>query len=146
MKSLLIMTALTISISANATSTALVTLKMNSGFSPRPQSVQLTISDDGSVVKTIHTQREVTKETFAKLSANSISSIKDKIEKIDDNAKLIDPNPKAPKCTDAPSSSVAVNKGGKEITVKTRASCHTSQVESLEAEQLIDLVTVFNTL
>lgn len=146
MKNLLIISALALSFSATAASTNLITLKKSSGFSPRPQSVQIVISDNGTIVRTISTTKDVTKETLGKLSVNVVSAIKDKIESIDDNAVLVNPNPKAPKCMDAPSSSVSVNKGGKEITIKRRASCHTSTVESYQADNLINLISAFETL
>ncbi|MFA6236938.1 MAG: hypothetical protein WC635_06385 [Bacteriovorax sp.] len=146
MKSLLVLSVMALSLSANAASTALITLTKSSGFSPRPQSVVLTISENGSVVKSVRTTKDATKETLAKLSANAVAALKDKIESIEDDAKLVDPNPKAPKCMDAPSTSVSVNKGGKEITLYVRASCHTSQVENGNADALIDLVTAFSSL
>lgn len=146
MKNLLILTALALSFSASAADTTLLMLKRSSGFSPRPQAIHITISENGSIVRTVSTMREVTKETLGKLSVNAINSIKDKIETIDDNAVLVNPNPKAPKCMDAPSTTVAVNKGGKQITLKLRASCQTSTVDSVGADQLINLITAFETL
>ncbi|MBC7712078.1 MAG: hypothetical protein H7177_01980 [Rhizobacter sp.] len=138
MKNLLILSALALSFSATASD--LVTLSSGSGFGPRVQSSKLTISENGSIVRVIQTQREVTKETIGKLSANAVASLKEKIELIEDNAQLVDPNPKAPKCMDAPSSSVEVNKGGKDITISLTASCHTSAVQNYNAQDITSLI------
>ena len=146
MKNLLVLSVMFLGLSANAGNAPLLTLKSHSGFSPRPSSSQITIFENGKIVRVIQAMREVTRETLGKLSVNSVSSIKEKIETISDNAVLVDLYPEAPKCMDAPSSSVAVNKNGKEITLKERASCHTYEVQDGEAHNLVELVTAFGAL
>jgi hypothetical protein len=144
MKNLIVLSVMALSLSANAGE--LITLSRSSGFSPRPQSTKLTIDESGSIVRVVQTQREVTKETLGKLSANAVQSLKDKIESIDDNAKPVDPNPKAPRCMDAPSSSITVNKGGKSIVISSRASCHTSTVNDGNAVDLASLISSLDRL
>lgn len=72
--------------------------------------------------------------------ANSVEGLKTKIEAIEDDAKLVDPNSKASRCMDVPSNSIVVNKGGKDITIYLRASCHTSKVENYNAEDIAYLI------
>ena len=144
MKNLLVLSALLLSLSVSAAD--LVTLSSGSGFGPRVQSSKIIISETGAVVRTIQTQREVTKETLGKLSNSALQNLKDKIEAIEDNAKLVDPNPKAPRCMDAPSSSVAVNKGGKSIMIYSRSSCHTSTVLDYNAENIVSLIQGLDSL
>jgi hypothetical protein len=144
MKNLIVLSVMVLSLSASAGE--LITLSKSSGFSPRPQSVKVTIEESGSIVRAIHTQGNLKKETLGKLSANAVQSLKDKIESIDDNAKPVDPNPKAPRCMDAPSSSITVNKGGKNILISSRASCHTSTVNDGNAVDLASLISSLDRL
>lgn len=146
MKILLALSIITLSLSVSAADVALITLKKGSGFSPRPQSYQLTISETGAITKTSQSTSGTTKESLGKLSAKAILSIKDKIETISDDAKPVDPNPKAPKCMDAPSTSININKGGKEIVIFKRVACHTSVVNEGEANTLVELMTALQSL
>ncbi|MBC7538807.1 MAG: hypothetical protein H7281_08300 [Bacteriovorax sp.] len=144
MKILVILSVIALSLTAGAAD--LLTYKGSSRFSPIPSSNQVSVSENGKITRVKQVRAAVTREVLGQLSANAVQSLKDQIEGIADNAKLVDPNPKAPRCMDAPSSSVSVNKGGKEITITTRNSCHTSTVEDSNAYSLISLITGLNSL
>jgi hypothetical protein len=144
MKILIILSVMALSLSAGAAD--LLTLTQGSGFSPIPSSSQVSVSENGKIIRFKRVRAAVTKETLGQLSATTVQSLKDKIEGIDDNAKLVDPNPKAPKCMDAPSSSITINKGGKEITISARSSCHTSTVEATNAYSLISIIEGLSSL
>ena len=144
MKNLIVLSAMALSLSASAGE--LITLSRSSGFSPRPQSTKLTIDESGSIVRAVRTLGDLKKENLGKLSASAIQSLKDKIEAIDDNAKLVDPNPKAPRCMDAPSTTVTINKGGKDIVISSIVSCHTSTVDDGNAVELANLISSLETL
>lgn len=144
MKNLVILSIMALSLSAGAAD--LLTLKGNSGFSPVAFSNQVSVNETGKIIRVKRVGGTATREVLGQLSANSVQSLKDQIEGIADNAKLVDPNPKAPKCMDAPSSSISVNKGGKEITLTERASCHTSTVEDSNALALINVIMGLNSL
>ncbi|MDD4975982.1 MAG: hypothetical protein PHY93_16615 [Bacteriovorax sp.] len=102
MKNLVILSIMALSLSAGAAD--LLTLKENSGFSPAAYSRQVSVNETGKIVRVKRVGGAATREVLGQLSANSVQSLKDQIEKIADNAKLVDSN--------APSSSVSVNKGG----------------------------------
>jgi hypothetical protein len=144
MKNLLIVSAFVLSFGASAGD--LLTLSTGSGFGPHVFSSKVSISETGSITRSVQSAGETKKETLGKLSTSAVQGLKDKIETIADNAKLVDPNPKAPKCMDAPSSSVSVNKGGKVITIALRANCHNSAVEDLYSSNLVDLIQGLSSL
>ena len=92
----------------------LLKLSRGSGFSPFPRSTSLVITDTGEVFKQISERRLVRKVAVAQLSPVALSTLKEKIETIADDAVLINIDAKRPRCMDAPSTSLKVNKGGKE--------------------------------
>lgn len=138
MKTLVILSAMSLSLSAGATD--LITLTRSSGLSTIPTSSQVSVNENGKIIRVKRIRAVVTKETLGQLSATTVQSLKDNIEGIDDNAKLVDQNPKAPKCMNSPSATITVNKGGKEITLSTKNSCHTSTVDDAIAYSLISAI------
>lgn len=138
MKNLVILSVMALSLSAGAAD--LLTLTRNSGFSPVPGESKTSINENGKIVRVKRIRAAVTKENLGQLSAAALQTLKDKIEEIDDNAKVIDPKPNAPRCMDAPSSSVAINKGGKVITLRESYSCHTAVVQGSKAAALISTI------
>ena len=146
MKNFLVLSIMTISFAASASDTTLLSLRTAGGFTRNGFSSQIAVLENGDVVKTVTTFREATRQTVAKLSQNSVDSLKEKIAAIEDDAKLVDPNPKAPRCMDAPGTSVEVNKGGKSIKIEQRMFCHTLKVETSEADALRSLIEGLNSL
>lgn len=134
MKFLIASSFLASSLSVNAAD--LLTYTQHSGFSPVAFSVKVAVSEEGKITRVRTQGTKVTKENLGVLSSTAVQSLKDKVGAIDDDAKLVDSNPSAPKCMDAPSSSISVNKSGKVITLKSNALCHTSVVKSIPANDL----------
>lgn len=124
----------------------LLKLSRGSGFSPFPRSTSLVITDSGEVFKHISERRLVRKVAVAQLSPVALSTLKEKIESIADDAVLINIDAKRPPCMDAPSTSLKVNKGGKEIEIAAVRSCQRHQSEDLETEDLLALAQSFDYL
>lgn len=114
----------------------LVKFRQGGGFAPVAMSRELLVLETGKVVSVVTRGTSVTKTTLATLSATGLQNLKDKIEQLDDNTKLVDPNPSHPGCMDAPSSSTIVNKGGKEIKVGARINCKNYKAEGAYANEL----------
>jgi hypothetical protein len=133
-------------LSTFASADVLVKYTSGSGFSPVPSSVSVEISDNGKVVATTFKGQSKEKSTIATLSATAVQSLKDKIESFEDNSKLIDLDAKKPRCMDAPSSTVSINKGGKSIDISARSACHTFKVENAYTDNLTNLIQSLGTL
>ncbi len=143
MKFFILLSAITLSAQVMS---AEVLLKYNqgSGFGPFVSSSSLTITEDGQVTKMISQARAVRRINIGKLSANVVANLKDKIETIADNGKLINLDAQRPGCMDAPSTSLIVNKGGKEITIAAWRNCQRHQTKDLEVKSLTSLAESFD--
>jgi hypothetical protein len=122
----------------------LLKLQRGSGFGPVVSHSSLTITEDGQVTKMISQAGSVRKVSIGKLSANVVANLKDKIETIADNGKLINLDAQRPRCMDAPSTSLTVNKGGKEITISAWRMCQRFETKDLETKSLKSLAESFD--
>ncbi len=139
MKSLIVLAAIAMSSQAMSAEVLLKHTK-GSGFGPFPMSTTVEVKDNGEITRTSKFQNKTEKSVVGKLSASTVQVIKDRIEMISDEAKLIDLDAKKPRCMDAPSSRVSVNKGGKEIQIAGVSNCHRLAVQESTAEALTKLV------
>lgn len=139
MKSLLIIAALTLS-SQVMSSEVLVKLHRGGGYSPLITSIVVEISEKGEITRTRTVKTTPVKKVIGKISANALQVLKDRIEIVDDNVKLIDFDAKKPRCMDAPSSSITINKGGKEIKIGGKSGCHKLGTEDYSANDIANLI------
>lgn len=139
MKSLMVLAAIAMSSQAMSAEVLLKHTK-GSGFGPFPTLITLEVKDNGEITRTSKVQNKIEKSVVGKLSASTVQVIKDRIEMISDEAKLIDLDAKKPRCMDAPSSRVSVNKGGKEIQIAGVSNCHRLAVKESTAEALAKVV------
>lgn len=143
MKNLLVLSALVLSTNSFA-SDYLLKYNVGSGFSPIPMSSETKVLEDGKVVRTVYQGTKTTTKLAKTLSPNTIQAIKDNIEALKANAKLVDLDANKPRCMDAPSRSITANKEGKEIRVYSVSTCHKSVVKSKAAENLIQAMETIN--
>jgi hypothetical protein len=139
MKSLLLVATLTLSFNAFS-SDSLIKLSKNSGFSPVPSSSVLSITETGKASLVSYRGTAVIKTELKDLSPNDIQTIKDNVDTLNAKDKLVDPEAKKPKCTDAPSWQVSVTKNEKDVTIAYNNSCHTTKMKSKAATNLINLI------
>jgi hypothetical protein len=145
MKSFLILFSIVLSSQAMS-SEVLLKLSKGSGFGPIPRSSTLIVTELGQVTLLSSERRLVRKTEIAKLSKEAIESLKEKIETIDDAGILKNLDEKKPRCMDAPSTNLTVNKGGKEIVISAIRSCQRFQTSDLETNALTSLMQSFNYL
>ncbi len=143
MKSLIILSAMVISTQVMSAE-ALLKFNQNSGFGPIVSNSSLIVFEDGQVTKMISQARAVRRVTIGKLSANAVANLKDKIETIADAGKLINLDAKKPRCMDAPSTSLTVIKGGKEIKIAAWMSCQRYETQDGETSNLKSLAESFD--
>ena len=126
-------------------SAVLVKWQMNIGFSPNPSVRTVTIDDQGNVrsQEEFYKNHKIVKGNIAKLSAQSLASLKAKVATIPENATLVDENPEGGQCMDAPSSYVAVYVGDIEVRISLRAGCHDSQSYDGEATSVVSAMMGF---
>lgn len=106
------------------------------GFAPVAMNLEVSVLENGKVVA-VNTRGTVASKTIvATLSPAGLQNLKDQIEQLADNTKLIDQNPSHPGCMDAPSSSTVVNKGGKIIKVAARINCKNFKADGSNAQEL----------
>lgn len=122
----------------------LIKLSRIPGFSPNPTASDLTINDRGQITYRIANNKGTTTTKLGVLSDAALTKLKDKIELIADNAKLENLDANRPRCMDAPSTRILVNKGGKEITISSKVACRRSAVSG--TEELANLVVSLETL
>lgn len=106
--------------------------KMSPGFTPNPVQVTVSLFSDGTVVKEFQAPQNTikyTKEVIAKISGTALLNIQREINRIPYNSKLIDLEPKKPRCTDAPTSQVAILNNGQSLVSYLRSGCHTSTLQ-----------------
>lgn len=138
MKAIFLMTIL--SLSSNAFSAEfLVKLTRASGFSPIARSSQLIISEEGKITSVVNVQSKITKSAVGTLSAKTLANLKDTIERVADDAVLVDLDAKRPQCADAPGRRVEINKGGKTLIVSAVRNCHKYEVAGADASNLSKL-------
>ena len=142
MKSLFVLAAIVMSSQAMSAETLLKYTK-GSGFGPFPMSTTVEVKDNGEISRTHRFQNKIEKSVTGKLSAATVQIIKDRIETITDEAKLVDLDAKKPRCMDAPSTRIAVNKGGKEIQISGFSNCHRLAVQESAAEALTKVAESF---
>jgi hypothetical protein len=138
MKSLLIISAIAMSFNSFA-GEYLLKETFGSGFSPVPMGRVTSILETGKVteVKTVKGKKSAV--VLKVLSPNTIQEIKDAIDDLKSTDTLVDLDANKPRCMDAPSTTLTVLKGKKEIVISARHSCHTEVVKSKAAEKLISL-------
>jgi len=124
----------------------LLKFTQGSGFGPFVSRSDLTVAEDGTISKFISQARSVKMVKVGKLSSTAVATLKDKIETIADNGKLINLDAQKPGCMDAPSTSLIVNKGGKEITIAAWRNCQRFQTNDLETKSLSSLAQSFDYL
>jgi hypothetical protein len=149
MKTLFILTAWALSFSVNAADLALIKFSKSFVFTPNPQSLEISVLKNGTILKVVtyhYDSEQNTQEILGHLSAYSLNALNYKIARISAEGKLVDPNANEPFCMDAPSSSVVIEKNGKEMTIVTHAGCHTFAVEEYQARQLADFIEAFEIL
>lgn len=122
----------------------LITLTRGSGFSPVPRSIELSIEDNGKIISKTTTRGTSSSLLLGTLSKTAVANLKDRIELIDDNAVATNLDANRPRCMDAPSTRVVVNKGGKEIRISAKVSCQRFEVEG--TSDLTSLITGLETL
>lgn len=145
MKFISLLSILVISTSAMS-SELLLRYRTGSGFSPVPRSSTIQITDDGKVTL-LETERKLSHKTeIATLTESSLENLKAKIETIDNSTTLIDIDASKPRCMDAPSSSLIVAKGGLEVEIYAKRSCHRYFAKDAEVEKLVNLVFSFQYL
>lgn len=142
MKSLIVFAAIAMSSQAMSAEVLLKYTK-GSGFGPFPMSSTVEVKDNGEITRTSKFQNKTEKSVVGKLTASTIQNIKDKIETIADDAKLVDLDAKKPRCMDAPSTRISVIKGGKEIQIAGVSNCHRLAVQESTAEALAKAVEGF---
>lgn len=123
----------------------LIKYVIGSGFSPNPTLKTLYVDRVGRVidsVKILHTGK-VKLTQVAQLSADALQNLNDKIATIPADAKLIDADEGEPRCTDAPTSTIAVVVQGKDVPVFERSGCHNLAVEEGDAHRLTDIMKGF---
>lgn len=142
MKTFILFSAIVLSSQAMS-SEVLLNFTRGSGFGPTVSRSSLVVTSDGEVTKKFTQLRLVRSNKIGKLTANAVANLKDKIETIADEGKLINLDAKRPQCADAPSSSLIVNKGGKEIVIAARRACQNHETKDLETKALLNLVQSF---
>lgn len=142
MKSILVLATIVMSSQAMSAE-VLLNYTKGSGFSPVPTSTNVVVKGNGEIVRTSKMGNKVEKTVVGKLSTATVQIIKDRIEMISDDAKLIDLDANKPRCMDAPSSTIYANKGGKEIQIARISGCHRFAVKESAAEALTKVVDSF---
>lgn len=139
MKSIFVLAAIVMSSQAMS-SEVLLKYTKGSGFGPFPSTKTLEVKDNGEITRTNKFQNKIEKTQVGKLSAATVQVIKDRIENVSDNAKLVDLDANKPRCMDAPSTRISVNKGGKEIQISGYSNCHRLEVQETVATEISKLV------
>lgn len=123
----------------------LVKWQMNIGFSPNPSVRTVTIDTAGNVrsQEEFFKDHKIVKGNIAKLSAESLTSLKAKVATIPEGATLVDENPGGGICMDAPTSYVAVYVGDIEVRISLREGCHDSQSYDGEATSVVSAMMGF---
>lgn len=109
-------------------------------FSPQPYNLEISVYDDGTVIKKITQERVTVSTKVAVLLKDSLKSLKKAIQDIPKNAELFDPNPEQPPCMDAPGSTTSVFKDKKEIVTQTTVACKTKFVNEVGAARVNKLL------
>lgn len=149
MKATVIATLLLVGTAAFAApKTVLLKSSMHPGFfgGPNAQSVDVTVSSDGKVLRTVWTKDAKVSEKIAVLSAASVKRISAKIDAIDKDTKLVDPNEGGPECMDAGFKNITMTKDGEEKQIQTNSGCHISSLEYGAGYELIKIVEGFESL
>ncbi len=113
---------------------------------PNPKSLEVTVMSDGKVIKSVWQQNATTSEKIAVLSPASVRNIIAKIDAIEKDTPLVDPNEGGPQCLDAGGKTVTMTKDGEEKEIKTWAGCHTSELQYGVAYDLISIIEGFESL
>lgn len=120
----------------------LVKYVIGSGFSPNPTVQTLYVDQIGRVVNTVKVLRtgQIKTTVLAELTADGLKNLKEKINSIPADAKLVDANEGEPRCTDAPTSTISVRVKYQDVVVFERAGCHNLSVETSSAYELREIM------
>lgn len=113
------------------------------GFAPVAMNLEVSVLENGKVVAVNKRGTVVSKTLVATLSPAGLQNLKDKIEQVPDNTKLVDLDPNRGRCMDAPSTRVTINKGGKEIAVSSVVNCKRFAAQDSYAVELSKLAESF---
>ncbi len=129
-------------------SNLLLKYEQSAGFSPRPSTHTITVDKLGNVISTIHLLQgdKISTMEIAKLSAAALKNLKAQLAQVPLDVQLVDQDPNAPKCMDAPSTTVSVMSGTTEISIYNWSSCHTYKTDEGNAQNLTQLMLGFATL
>ncbi len=120
----------------------------HSGYSRNPVQLKVTIHENGLVTfrkKSLSTGGGNWIESGGQLAEFSkdvlvkIKTLRTSIQLSD----LIDPNPGAPRCADAPATTFSVYQNGSPVVIQKKAECHFQNNSTAEAAQLIQLLHSF---
>ncbi len=142
MKNLILALCTLVGVQSFASNT-LVRYNYNQGFVAHPVHAVLSILDSGEVIlaKTDIRGARTETSTVAALSAPVVENIKVMIATLRADAKMSDLDAGRPMCSDAPYMVVAVIKGGADLEIAKKASCHNFEVQgSFEAGVLANLI------
>jgi hypothetical protein len=125
----------------------LVKLEQNSGFAPQASALTLYIDVTGRVVANVRKSGKTTSTILAQLSNPSLQNIKDLVAGVSTlKTELVDQDPNAPMCMDAPVISVSVVVNGQDKVIRRLENCHTSSLEDYRAYRLSELISGLQTL
>ena len=145
MKAVLLISLLVINGPATS-SEVILNLTSKSNFLLNPSTKSLVVTNDGNVTGYETENKFVKKTKIAKLSVDAVENLLMRVESIQEDSKLIDIDAKKPRCMDAPSNSLVVNKGGRLIEVYAIRSCHRFFAITPEVDRIVNLVKGFQYL
>ena len=115
------------------------------GFERMPQHREFVLDSSGKMTLTIEGFRDQKKEVevLGQLSKKVVARIATRIDELAEKSELVDPRKGEPMCMDAPSFSVSVFKGEKEIVIERRAGCHSAQINDYGVDELTGMANLF---
>lgn len=128
----------------------LVKMLQHPGFAPVPVLRTIYVDVTGRVISTVQVYRNgmsAPKVTIlAQLTQEALNNVKEIVNAIPADAKLVDLQAGEPMCTDAPSTEVVVAKNGQDVVVHNFAGCHEFSIQDYRANMLKELMEGFQNL
>jgi hypothetical protein len=143
----LVISLLVVSINAFAAKpTTLIKYTQSGGFVGGGFAKSVVINSDGKVLSMV-TQNGKTKTTLlAQLTDVTMKDLVGVISDVNTSSKLVDSNPRAPRCMDAPTRSTSVLKGSKYFEIAQIAFCHNFALEDGSAGNLPEIMEAYASL
>jgi hypothetical protein len=116
-----------------ADSPTIARYQMAGGFRPSPRIEKVEIEADGSVIYSFESLADshspILRVVLSHLEPTALTNLKKFIAEVPTNGILVEEDPDAPNCVDAPVESVILtSKAGAELTTFRRMNCHDSRV------------------